>query len=182
MEQDGRLAALALSAFSVPWLAQEVCRAADAAGCARPTPRGWPAPRYRWARRSSPSTSCFSRERTPDRSPAPTPRWKSPAGSALTRRGRSTRSRSPSSATRSSPPMIRFSERVATPTVDLTIHFRATQPRTGPAEGDELCFARFRSGVVHEGFFEEDGVIWAPRRDGARTVAPAGGGYPVHPV
>ena len=25
----------------------------------------------------------------------------------------------------------------------------------------ELCFARFRSGLIHEGFFEEDGVIWA---------------------
>ena len=27
------------------------------------------------------------------------------------------------------------------------------------------CFARFRSGLVHEGFFEEDGVIWGA--DGA---------------
>ena len=45
------------------------------------------------------------------------------------------------------------------PTVDLTVHFRSpATPRTDPGE---LCLASFRSGVVHEGFFEEDGVIWA---------------------
>jgi hypothetical protein len=26
----------------------------------------------------------------------------------------------------------------------------------------ELCFGRFRSTVIQEGFVEEDGVIWAP--------------------
>ncbi len=31
----------------------------------------------------------------------------------------------------------------------------------GRADPDELCLARFRTGLVHEGFFEEDGVIWA---------------------
>ena len=29
------------------------------------------------------------------------------------------------------------------------------------AGSKELCFARFRSTLLHEGFFEEDGVIWA---------------------
>jgi acyl-CoA thioesterase len=65
-----------------------------------------------------------------------------------------------------SPPFIRLTEPSTTPTVDLTIHFRQALPaatETEPTEGPrhELCFARFRSGVVHEGFFEEDGVIWA---------------------
>ena len=62
------------------------------------------------------------------------------------------------------PPFLRLSERAVSPTIDLTIHFRDAggPPRVDP---DELCFARFRSGLVHEGFFEEDGVIWGA--DGA---------------
>jgi acyl-CoA thioesterase len=60
-----------------------------------------------------------------------------------------------------SPPFIRLSERATSPTIDLTIHFRTSMPRSGEPDPDELCFARFRTGVVQEGFFEEDGVIWA---------------------
>jgi acyl-coenzyme A thioesterase PaaI-like protein len=79
-----------------------------------------------------------------------------------------------------SPPFIRIDGPATSPTIDLTIHFRAALPTydvAGGASGsvageaaaqadeaerdpDELCFARFRSGRVHEGFFEEDGVIW----------------------
>jgi acyl-CoA thioesterase len=59
------------------------------------------------------------------------------------------------------PVFVRLSERAVSPTIDLTVHFRAPMPAAarGP---HELCLARFRSGFVHEGFFEEDGVIWAP--------------------
>ncbi len=60
-----------------------------------------------------------------------------------------------------SPPFIRFSEPATTPTIDLTIHFRTPMPRTAEPDPGELCFARFRSGLIQEGFFEEDGVIWA---------------------
>jgi acyl-CoA thioesterase len=65
-----------------------------------------------------------------------------------------------------SPPFIRLTEPSTTPTVDLTIHFRqalSAATETEPAQSfrDELCFARFRSGLVQDGFFEEDGVIWA---------------------
>jgi hypothetical protein len=75
-----------------------------------------------------------------------------------------------------SPPFIRLSEPAVTPTIDLTIHFRARLERPdeeernapssdGPGTGDvEHCFARFTSRTLHEGFFEEDGVIW--RSDG----------------
>ena len=56
------------------------------------------------------------------------------------------------------PPFVRLSERAVSPTIDLTIHFRSGIPRT--SDPDELCFARFRSTAVHEGFFEEDGAIW----------------------
>jgi acyl-coenzyme A thioesterase PaaI-like protein len=64
-----------------------------------------------------------------------------------------------------SPPFIRMSEAGTSPTIDLTIHFRTAMPREGAPlseqDPEELCFARFSSGVMHEGFFEEDGVIWA---------------------
>jgi acyl-CoA thioesterase len=64
-----------------------------------------------------------------------------------------------------SPPFIRIDQPATSPTIDLTIHFRAALPTIGVAtssgDADELCFARFRSGRVHEGFFEEDGVIWS---------------------
>ncbi len=56
-------------------------------------------------------------------------------------------------------PFMRTAEPLAAPTVDLTIHFRA--PRQAPEE-DELCLVRTRTSVIHDGFFEEDGWIWAP--------------------
>jgi hypothetical protein len=63
-----------------------------------------------------------------------------------------------------SPPFMRITEPATSPTVDLTIHFRASIGRAGnePHDPAELCFAHFRSRLVHEGFFEEDGVIWGP--------------------
>jgi acyl-CoA thioesterase len=60
-----------------------------------------------------------------------------------------------------SPPFIRLTEPSTTPTIDLTIHFRTPLPRVAEPDAEELCFARFRTGLVHDGFFEEDGVIWA---------------------
>jgi len=58
------------------------------------------------------------------------------------------------------PPFIRLSEPAVSPTIDLTIHFRTGAPRSEGPDPDELCLVRFRSSAVHEGFFEEDGVIW----------------------
>ncbi len=60
-----------------------------------------------------------------------------------------------------SPPFIRLREPSTTPTIDLTVHFRTPLPRNAEPDPDELCFARFRSGLIKDGFFEEDGVIWA---------------------
>jgi acyl-CoA thioesterase len=60
-----------------------------------------------------------------------------------------------------SPPFIRIDQPATSPTVDLTIHFRASLPRVANPNPNELCFARFSTGLLHEGFFEEDGVIWA---------------------
>lgn len=58
-------------------------------------------------------------------------------------------------------PYMRMSEWLAVPTVDLTVHFRARM-RPGPdADPNELCLAQTRSELVHDGFFVEDGLIWA---------------------
>jgi acyl-CoA thioesterase len=61
------------------------------------------------------------------------------------------------------PPFVRLrpEQRVVAPTIDLTVHFRTTTPRSADADPDELCLARFRTRLVHEGFFDESGVIWA---------------------
>jgi acyl-CoA thioesterase len=78
-------------------------------------------------------------------------------------------------------PFMRLREPAGAPTIDLTIHFRTPlSPLTRPDRG-ELCLARFDSRVIHQGFFEEDGVIWAAdgtvlaqSRQLALLIAPAG--------
>jgi acyl-CoA thioesterase len=42
------------------------------------------------------------------------------------------------------------------PTIDLTIHFRTPLPI-----GDGLLLGRFRSRLTRDGFFDEDGELWA---------------------
>ena len=58
-------------------------------------------------------------------------------------------------------PFMGIDAPTAAPTIDLTIHFRVALPRTAEPDPRELCFARVRAGLIHEGFFEEDSVIWA---------------------
>jgi len=60
------------------------------------------------------------------------------------------------------PPMFtRVEEPVVVPTVDLTIHFRAELPHPGLAP-DAFVLANFRTTVAAGGFLEEDGEVWAP--------------------
>jgi acyl-CoA thioesterase len=58
-------------------------------------------------------------------------------------------------------PFPRLTEPAGAPTIDLTVHFREGAALTAARDPAELCLAQFRSGLIHEGFFEEDGVIWA---------------------
>lgn len=58
-----------------------------------------------------------------------------------------------------SPPFGRLSGRGTSPTIDLTIHFRRPLPPPDAAPG-RLVLARFRTGLVHDGFFENDATIW----------------------
>jgi acyl-CoA thioesterase len=57
-------------------------------------------------------------------------------------------------------PWPRLTELAPAPTVDLTIHFRTPLPLA-----DSLLLGRFRNRLVRDGFFDEDGELWAS--DGA---------------
>ncbi len=52
-------------------------------------------------------------------------------------------------------PWPRLARFAPAPTVDLTIHFRSPLPVEGP------LLARFHNDYVRDGFFDEDGVLWA---------------------
>ena len=61
-----------------------------------------------------------------------------------------------------SPPFIRLTRsRRPAPTIDLTIHFRTPMPRDVRARPRRAVLRALSLGLIHEGFFEEDGVIWA---------------------
>lgn len=61
-------------------------------------------------------------------------------------------------------PFMRLDAPAPAPTIDITIHFRTALPRpaTDGAAPDahELVLARTHTTLIHEGFFEEDAVIW----------------------
>jgi acyl-CoA thioesterase len=54
-------------------------------------------------------------------------------------------------------PWPRLKALAPAPTIDLTVHFRSPLPID-----DTLLLGRFRSRYVRDGFFEEDGEMWAP--------------------
>ena len=53
-------------------------------------------------------------------------------------------------------PWPRLGELAPAPTVDLTVHFRAPLPLP-----DGVLLGRFESRVVRDGFFDEDGDLWS---------------------
>jgi len=54
-------------------------------------------------------------------------------------------------------PWPRLAQLQPAPTIDLTVHFRAPLPLP-----DVPILGRFRSTLVRDGFFEEDGELWTP--------------------
>jgi acyl-CoA thioesterase len=58
-------------------------------------------------------------------------------------------------------PYMRMSEPAAVPTIDLTVHFRARLRAEPDADPRELCLAQTTTELIHDGFFVEDGLIWA---------------------
>jgi acyl-CoA thioesterase len=172
MEQDGTLIALALAAFSVPWSAPEVAEL--------PMPAVEP-PDPAWKPSGSlhPAAPQFLRHLSLQPRIGAMPFAGSDAPMEIGAWLGLAEPRpldAPALALFSdalfSPPFIRLPEPAVTPTIDLTIHFRRQVGPTPGQAGDRhagdsrgLCFARFSSTVVHDGFFEEDGVIWSA--DGA---------------
>ena len=53
-------------------------------------------------------------------------------------------------------PWPRLQALAPAPTIDLTVHFRAPLPLA-----DEPLLGRFRTSLVRDGFFEEDGELWS---------------------
>jgi acyl-CoA thioesterase len=169
VEQDGSLVALALAAFSVPWSASEIAEL-PMPDVAPPEPRGeLGVPLFEGA-------PPFTRQLVlqPRLGAIPFTGSSEPmeigAWLGLSEpRAIDALALAFFSDSLFSPPFIRMSTRATSPTIDLTIHFRAAGRTVGGAAAgaataggaDELCFARFRTGVVHEGFFEEDGAIWS---------------------
>lgn len=56
---------------------------------------------------------------------------------------------------------VRMPVPIAVPTVDLTIHFRAPEA-VAALEPGSPAMARFSTRTAHDGYFEEDGELWAP--------------------
>jgi acyl-CoA thioesterase len=163
VEQDGSLVALALAAFSLPWSAATELAELPMPDVAPPEPRGEPglplfdgAPPFTRQLVLQPRIGAIPF--TGSSEPMEIGAWlglsEPRAIDAL--------SLAFFSDSLFSPPFVRMTTRATSPTIDLTVHFRGeSRTAAAGADADELCFARFRTGVVHEGFFEEDGAIWS---------------------
>ena len=59
-----------------------------------------------------------------------------------------------------SPPWIRLNHPVPSPTISLSVYFRARFPRPRGAFQD-LCLARFETMLVRDGCLQSEGTLWA---------------------
>jgi acyl-CoA thioesterase len=161
MEQDGRLVALVLGAFSVPWESPEVD------DLPMPDVEG-PDVERRAGRASEFGAPPFvehlvmqprfaGRPLTGERRPMELGAW---VGLA---EGRPMDALSVAFFTDAliPTPFMATGAPAAAPTIDLTIHFRQALPRPQDRTPNPLCYAHMSSKLLHEGFFEEDGVVWA---------------------
>jgi acyl-CoA thioesterase len=164
MEQDGRLIALALAAFSVPWRSPGANEL--------PMPELGPPDAER---RSTPGLFDAAPEFTRQLVMQPRVGAVPFAGSGAPMRvGGWTGLPEPRPVDALAlalfcdawfpPSFIALDSPAVSPTVDLTIHFR--QPISlCDCDPASLCLGVFETRLLHDGLFEEDGVIWAP--DGA---------------
>jgi acyl-coenzyme A thioesterase PaaI-like protein len=162
MEQDGRLIALVLGAFSLPWAGPEIDEARPPA-VEPPREPIWPGEEPPpWAPPIAGQTVLqrrfggmpFTGQRE---APMEIGGWLG----HRERRPLDALSLAFFSDALLPAPFQRFSEPLAVPTIDLNVHFRAALP-LGGGPPVELCLTHIRTRLIHEGFFEEDGLMWAP--------------------
>jgi acyl-CoA thioesterase len=161
MEQDGRLMALVLAAFSVPWAAPEIndLPMPDVEGPdlerQAGTARQFGAPPFTEHLVMQPRFR--GRPLTGERRPMELGAW---VGLA---EGRPTDALSVAFYADAliPTPFMATGAPAAAPTIDLTVHFRQALPRPHDQAPNQLCYAQMSSKLLSEGFFEEDGVIWA---------------------
>jgi acyl-CoA thioesterase len=165
MEQDGRLMALVLAAFSVPWQAPQIddlplpqVEGPDAER--RPgTAMQFGAPPFTEHVVLQPRFD--GRPLTGERRPMELGAW---LGLAEARPLDALSVAFFADALIPTPFMATGASSAA-PTIDLTVHFRAPLPVGGrpgaDADPHELVYVQMSSKLLFEGFFEEDGVIWA---------------------
>jgi acyl-CoA thioesterase len=162
MERDGSLIALALASFSVPWSGPEIAEL-ELPDVAPPDPGREPGPRVH------PAAPEFTRHLVlqPRIDAPPFTGFQGPIEFTAWIGLAEPRPIDALSLAFFSDALLpavfmRLSEPSVVPTVDLTVHFRTSMPRVDEPDPDELCLARMQTRVIHDGFFEEDGVIWAP--------------------
>jgi acyl-CoA thioesterase len=161
MEQDGRLIALVLAAFSVPWSGPEIDDL-PAPSVDPPSQPVWP------GRRPDPRLPPIARHTVLQRRfggrPLSGEEQPMEVGGWLGHRERreiDALSLAFFSDALIPAPFMRFEAPKPAPTIDLNVHFRAALPLPGP-DLLELCLIQVRTGLIHEGFFEEDSLMWAP--------------------
>jgi acyl-CoA thioesterase len=161
VEQDGRLIALALAAFSAPREGIEFCDLVmpQVPGpqhyVARPIPPESPPIAHRWDTRWA-----IGHPPVPG---APRGARAVAGGWIRLPEGHEVDAFVAAAVTDAwvPPTFSRVEEPVFVPTVDLTVHFRAELPHPGLA-ADAFVLAAFRTTVAAGGFLEEDGEVWAP--------------------
>lgn len=162
MEQDGRLIALVLGAFSLPWAGPEIDEARPPAVAPAQEPF-WPGePPPPWAPPIAGQTVVQRRfGGTPFSGLQGQPMEIGGWLGHRERRELDALSLAFFSDALLPAPFLRFAEPNPVPTIDLNVHFRAALPLAG-SEPVDVCLTHIRTRLIHEGFFEEDGLMWAP--------------------
>jgi acyl-CoA thioesterase len=168
MEQDGAPIALALAAFSVPWSAPEIAEL-PMPSVAPPDPERR-TPQFVLERIEQGLAPPFLRRLVVQQRVGATPfagdtaAMENGAWLGLAEAGRPLDALALAmfSDVGVPPPFTRLRARAMASTVDLTVHFRTRVPGADTGDPSVLCYAAQRTRLLHEGFFEVDGAIWAP--------------------
>jgi acyl-CoA thioesterase len=160
MEQDGQLIALVLAAFSLPWSGPEISEVAmPGVAPADPSREGLKLMEHgpEFARHIVLQPRIDGRPFSGEERPMVIRGWMG----LVEPRPIDALSLAFFSDALIPAPYMRMTEWSAVPTVDLTVHFRDRMRPAPDADAHELCLAQTTSELIHDGFFVEDGLIWA---------------------